>query len=154
MPRRERRSLQLYKTWIHIQQTTFNMHSSIVVNFLFVILLIFDLVVGSEWDYHKLGPDIWNDIEPLCAGPAQSPINIQTPCTVYRNFSAFQLLPFYNLNQTLRLVNNGHAITGTLVNQTANPPRLQGGGLDGTYEFINFHLHWGENYGSGSEHEV
>ena len=32
--------------------------------------------------------------------------------------------------------------------------RLAGGGLNGTFEFVNFHLHWGENHKSGSEHEV
>jgi len=26
--------------------------------------------------------------------------------------------------------------------------------LNGIYQFVNFHLHWGENYKSGSEHQV
>ena len=130
------------------------MHSSLVASFLLVQLLVLCSALGTEWDYHQLGPDVWDDLFPTCAGRSQSPIDIKTPCTVYQNFSAFDLLSFYNLNQTLRLLNNGYAISATLVNQTANPPRFQGGGLNGTYEFVNFHLHWGENYGSGSEHEV
>ncbi|CAF4254724.1 unnamed protein product, partial [Rotaria sordida] len=32
--------------------------------------------------------------------------------------------------------------------------KLAGGDLPGTLELVNFHLHWGENHKSGSEHEV
>uniref|UniRef100_A0A671NEG6 Carbonic anhydrase n=1 Tax=Sinocyclocheilus anshuiensis TaxID=1608454 RepID=A0A671NEG6_9TELE len=32
--------------------------------------------------------------------------------------------------------------------------RLRGGGLPATYKAVQFHLHWGENGGQGSEHSV
>jgi hypothetical protein len=33
-------------------------------------------------------------------------------------------------------------------------PYITGGGLNGTYEFAQFHLHWGNDSTKGSEHII
>ena len=58
----------------------------------------------------------------------------------------------------LRLTNNGHQVAATLAESTddsdAADLHVSGGGLDGTFHFVNFHLHWGKNDRHGSEHEI
>ena len=33
-------------------------------------------------------------------------------------------------------------------------PTITGGGLTGTYEFLQFHFHWGSDSSKGSEHLI
>ena len=109
---------------------------------------------GEEWDYHEYGPDVWPDLFPQCAGSAQSPINIKTTQTSYRRFSPIKLSSSYGSTQTFKLINNGHSIAASLAAGAPSQLSFTGGGLQGTYQFVNFHLHWGENYRSSSEHQV
>ena len=110
---------------------------------------------GRVWDYHRLGPDTWSDRYPSCAGQYQSPINILTACTKYKSFSSFQFSTGYSQSEHFSIENNGLTIMGTLMNPNHSANfQLKGGGLNGTFELANFHLHWGENYRSGSEHQV
>jgi len=121
------------------------------------LLLYFSLmsIDGNQWNYGQLGPDIWSDYYPLCAGKSQSPINILTACTVYKKFAPFQFTSSYDEKHYFTLKNNGHTIIATLnTDYQQSPLYLTGGGLNGTFEFVNFHLHWGENYRSGSEHQM
>ncbi|CAF0997586.1 unnamed protein product [Adineta steineri] len=106
------------------------------------------------WNYHDLGPDVWSDTYPTCAAHSQSPINIQTACTDYQSFTPFSFQSGYNLTHNFTLHNNGHTIVGRYTGNSSTTYTLTGGGLNGTYEFLQFHLHWGENYKSGSEHQV
>jgi len=122
-----------------------------------VISIIFVLVhriICEDWNYGDLGPDVWSDRYPLCGGRSQSPINILTACTTYQPFTPFQFSSSYNLPNNFILTNNGHTIVGRYIDNSSSPFKLTGSGLSGTYEFVNFHLHWGENYKSGSEHQV
>jgi carbonic anhydrase len=108
-----------------------------------------------DWDYEELGPDVWSEIYPTCGGQRQSPINILTACTMYKDFQPFVYGSAYNEQHNFTLRNNGHTIIGTVINETKLPAfRLTGGDLDGTFEFNSFHLHWGQNHKSGSEHEL
>ncbi|CAF3592325.1 unnamed protein product [Rotaria sp. Silwood1] len=109
---------------------------------------------GTHWNYGDAGPDVWEDSYPNCQGMFQSPINIQTACTVYKAFPRFHFSSATNATQNFLITNNGHSIAATQVNKTAFPLTLSGGGLNGTYEFVNFHPHWGQNYKSGSEHQI
>ncbi|UJR31364.1 hypothetical protein I4U23_018858 [Adineta vaga] len=123
-----------------------------------VFLILFSLsicVFANQWNYGQLGPDIWSDYYPLCAGKSQSPINILTACTNYRRFPPFKLTSSYDDKHYFTLKNNGHTVIG-VINDTSkqSPITLTGGGLNSTFNFVNFHLHWGENYKSGSEHQI
>ena len=111
------------------------------------------LAVGEEWNYSNLGPDVWPDLYSACGGSEQSPIDISPVKTRFQRFSRFNLSPSYFTTRQFRLLNNGHSISATLVNQSSTLS-VTGGGLPGTYRFVNFHFHWGENYASGSEHRV
>jgi carbonic anhydrase len=123
---------------------------------LFVFLSFFQICVHARhWNYHSLGPDTWSDHYPLCAGQAQSPINILTSCTHYRNIAPFNFTSAYDKEHKFTVKNNGHTIVGTIEDHhRPSSIHLTGGGLNGTFDFLNFHLHWGENYKSGSEHHV
>ena len=119
-----------------------------------LILLFFichGIVASTNWDYGKHGPNVWKDIEPNCGGQKQSPINIKTQCTEYQTFQPFDLTFAHNQSLKFKLTNNGHTIVG-------EPPDdelfITGGGLDGNFTFVSFHLHWGPNYNTGSEHQM
>ena len=120
----------------------------------FVLFIHYHSIVSQNWNYGNLGPDVWSNTIPACAGRSQSPINIQTACTTYQRMAPFHFSSAYSIPQSFNLTNNGVTISTGLAAPNSSSPILTGGGLDRTYEFLEFHLHWGENYGSGSEHEV
>lgn len=117
--------------------------------------LLGSTILADEWNYQSLGPDIWSEFYPSCAGQSQSPINILTACTTFQDLPSFSFAPAYDEPFNFTVQNNGHTVIGTLLgHHPASVVQLTGGGLDGTFEFVNFHLHWGENYRAGSEHHV
>jgi carbonic anhydrase len=122
----------------------------------FVLFFSFkkSLSADPHWDYGRLGPDVWSDFYPTCGGSNQSPIDIKTACTKYQSFTPFQFSSGYNTAQNFTIINNGHTISGTQFDKTTYPLTLTGGGLSEPFTFVNFHLHWGENYKSGSEHQL
>jgi len=126
-----------------------------MVRTVFIIFFLAIPVSPNQWNYGQLGPDIWSDYYPFCAGKSQSPINILTACTVYKNLKPFNIISSHDERHYFTLKNNGHTIIGTINQEYKQPPiQITGGGLNGTFEFVNFHLHWGENYKSGSEHQM
>ncbi|CAF1174857.1 unnamed protein product [Adineta ricciae] len=120
-----------------------------------VLFSLFICVSSNQWNYGHLGPDIWSDYYPMCAGKSQSPINILSACTKYVKLHPFKFSPSHNEKHYFTLKNNGHTVIG-IINDAyqQSPLTLTGGGLNGTFKFVNFHLHWGENYKSGSEHQI
>jgi carbonic anhydrase len=123
--------------------------------FFFGSILAINAAHVHEWNYDEYGPDVWSERYPSCAGQSQSPINILTACTSYKNFTPFAFGAGYNEQHNFTLQNNGHTIVGTFHNEEKLAAfRLEGGDLNGTFELVNFHLHWGENHKTGSEHEV
>lgn len=125
----------------------------------FIILVCFAFLSNAnhvhEWNYDENGPDVWSEKFPICAGQFQSPINILTACTVYKNFTPFEFQSGFTERHNFTLLNNGHTISVTFnVEQNLKTLRMTGGNLNGTFEMVNFHLHWGQNHKSGSEHEV
>jgi carbonic anhydrase len=125
-------------------------------HWVFVGLILFhsSLSADHNWNYGNLGPDVWPDFNPTCAGTAQSPINIKTACTIYESYEPFQFSSGYDLTQDFTLTNNGHSISAEPVDKTKSPLTLTGGGLSEEFMFASFHLHWGKNYKTGSEHLV
>jgi hypothetical protein len=72
----------------------------------------------------------------------------------YQALPSFSFSSSYDRTYDFKLTNTGYSITGKYNGNDSSPFRLTGGGLQGTFEFVDFHLHWGENYRSGSEHPV
>jgi carbonic anhydrase len=134
----------------------FGKNHSYSMSYIFLLLsFLFTIVYCNQWNYGHLGPDIWSDYYPLCSGKSQSPINILTACTTYRKYQSFKFTSAYDEKHYFTLKNNGHTVIGILNNEYKQSPiQLTGGGLNGTFDFVNFHLHWGENYKSGSEHQM
>ncbi|CAF0851838.1 unnamed protein product [Rotaria sordida] len=120
-----------------------------------VIFFLLISISADQWNYGNLGPDIWSEYYPLCSGKSQSPINILTACTVYKDFQPFNFILTLDEKHYFTLKNNGHTIISTINNQHKQSSiELTGSNLNGTFEFVNFHLHWGEHYKSGSEHQI
>ncbi|CAF1254402.1 unnamed protein product, partial [Rotaria sordida] len=97
---------------------------------------------------------VWSETHESCGRYSQSPIIIKTACTVYRTFTPFDFSSAYNLQHDFTLLNTGHTVVGTYHGNDSSPFNLTGGGLNGTFRLHNFHLHWGENHRTGSEHQI
>uniref|UniRef100_A0A3P9JBV2 Carbonic anhydrase n=1 Tax=Oryzias latipes TaxID=8090 RepID=A0A3P9JBV2_ORYLA len=124
-------------------------------------LLQLDLVLYTNWgdwcyntclskevSYHS--PSHWKDMEgSSCGDSRQSPIDIQTSSVKSDpNLDSFIFQGFDSTQVIKSITNNGH--TDKLVN-------VSGGGLNGMYNVLQFHFHWGKadfiNH-PGSEHTV
>ncbi|KAF3841293.1 hypothetical protein F7725_007155 [Dissostichus mawsoni] len=114
------------------------------------------LCSGAEWCYQSQfscdhpcnGPEKWNQANSNCEGKQQSPINIVTRKTLKDE----RLTPFKfdNYQQIFRgtIKNNGHS------GGSSSPEHVSDGGLPTSYKAVQFHLHWGNNGGPGSEHTI
>ncbi|KTG06874.1 hypothetical protein cypCar_00002117, partial [Cyprinus carpio] len=96
------------------------------------------------------GPSEWKSHFPNCGGQRQSPINIVTRKVKHDPKLTSFIFDGHEKVFNMSVENHGHSAHFTL------PPfvRLRGGGLPATYKAVQFHLHWGENGGQGSEHSV
>lgn len=95
------------------------------------------------------GPKNWGQVCP--SGKSQTPIDIKSEDTTWKkDFGAFNLL---NYDQTpsfnFSALNNGHTFQISFEEKYYN---VSGGGLNGTFTTVQFHLHWGETNAKGSEH--
>nr|QPA18410.1 carbonic anhydrase IV [Sciaenops ocellatus] len=101
-------------------------------------------------DHQCNAPEKWNHVNSACGGKSQSPINIVTRKTLKdERLTPFQ---FENYQQIFRGVikNNGHSVKVDVPHLST----VSGGGLPTTYKAVQFHLHWGNNGGPGSEHTI
>ncbi|KAA0185273.1 carbonic anhydrase alpha, 12-like, partial [Hyalella azteca] len=64
----------------------------------------------------------------------------------------FQFTDYHTVPTSMTAVNNHHTLSTTATYVTK--PRISGGGLPYTYEFVNFHFHWGADESQGSEHTI
>jgi carbonic anhydrase len=92
----------------------------------------------------SIGPFTWSQTFPACAGLHQSPINLEYFNIVNRKFPSFLFSPNFDSYLLFNLKNNGHTVVGELIAPTlpSSIPQLVGGGLQGVFQFTNFHLHW------------
>jgi len=108
------------------------------------------------WNYDN--PCEWSKHFPSAGGLCQSPIDINTNEIVPQSYSPFLFSPKYHSNELFKLTNNGHQVAVTLADHTYgqndNDLWFTGGGIEGIFSFVNFHLHWGRNDRHGSEHEI
>ncbi|XP_074467223.1 carbonic anhydrase 4a isoform X2 [Sebastes fasciatus] len=101
-------------------------------------------------DHQCNAPDNWNHANSDCEGRNQSPINIVTRKTLKdERLTPFQ---FDNYQQIFRgtIKNNGHSVQVGVPHLST----VSGGGLPGSYKAVQFHLHWGNDGGPGSEHTI
>jgi len=110
----------------------------------------------DHWSYDDWS--VWHEHFPAAAGLSQSPIDIQIKQTEHKWFPLFEFSPDYMQPVRLTLTNSGHQVAATLEKTSGNTHEIDlhvhGGGLDGVFHFVNFHLHWGQNDRHGSEHEI
>jgi len=110
----------------------------------------------DHWTYGDTSE--WAKHFPSARGLSQSPIDIKTDSTVIQMYSPFLFSGKYDSDEVFTLTNNGHQVAATLAKNISgqSPTDLwfTGGGLTGTFSFINFHLHWGRSDRHGSEHEI
>uniref|UniRef100_A0A8C6WW61 Carbonic anhydrase XVb n=1 Tax=Neogobius melanostomus TaxID=47308 RepID=A0A8C6WW61_9GOBI len=88
----------------------------------------------------------------FCNGSRQSPINIVTQnASVDNNLTAFTFTKFDSKSVLTKIENTGDTVK---VNFDSGV-RVSGGNLPGTYDSLQFHLHWGNGASvPGSEHTV
>jgi len=130
------------------------------------------------------GAECWGVHVPACNGVKQSPIDIpakygsllpmkeSTPLTM-SNYRAVRFTTFSNTGENYIqfhshpgdddddrvsngiFKNNGHtAQLDAVGNLTANQGILSGGQLNGNYQILQLHFHWGSNDNVGSEHTI
>ncbi|XP_047741741.1 carbonic anhydrase 9 [Hyalella azteca] len=109
---------------------------------------------ASKWNYST--KNNWAKEYPkYCAGHRQSPINIAKHKTPWKWFGRVQPLTLRGYNSvpnSITAVNNLHTLSVTA--EYFRKPRIFGGELLSSYEFLNFHFHWGSDETKGSEHTI
>lgn len=108
------------------------------------------------WSYDN--PSEWRKHFPSANGSSQSPIDIDSHKSVPFDYPKFSFSKKYHSNELFKLVNSGCQVTATLADHTYGQSDkdlwFTGGGLIGTFYFVNFHLHWGRDDRHGSEHKI
>uniref|UniRef100_A0A4W4DWL9 Carbonic anhydrase n=1 Tax=Electrophorus electricus TaxID=8005 RepID=A0A4W4DWL9_ELEEL len=117
-----------------------------------------NLTLPGDWCYQAQvncnstckGPDIWYKVHKDCNSHRQSPINIVTKSS--RPDTRLTPLVFTGYQKAFRAVlrNDGHSVKVTLPHGSS----VSGGNLQGIYNAVQFHFHWGEKGGPGSEHTL
>ncbi|XP_072230519.1 carbonic anhydrase 4-like [Leuresthes tenuis] len=95
-------------------------------------------------------PEKWKFVNQDCGGKYQSPINIVTRKTIKNE--CLTPLQFNNYQHTFirPIKNNGHSVQVEVPNLST----ISGADLPATYKAVQFHLHWGNKGGPGSEHTI
>uniref|UniRef100_A0A3B3CI84 Carbonic anhydrase n=1 Tax=Oryzias melastigma TaxID=30732 RepID=A0A3B3CI84_ORYME len=117
------------------------------------------LVGSSDWCYNTCvdhSPSHWSSVpEWSCGGSHQSPIDIQTSSVESDpNLVNFTFEGFDSTQAIKSITNNGHTVECELGEKLV---KVSGGGLNGTYNVLQFHFHWGKAdyvHHPGSEHTV
>ncbi|XP_050979916.1 carbonic anhydrase 4 [Labeo rohita] len=117
---------------------------------------VYSADASVEWCYHKPTCNFttWPKIAPqYCNGSKQSPINIVTTSVQENpNLTSFNFTGFNDNSTFVNIKNTGESVQVNLDNEKMT---VQGGGLPGLYDTLQFHLHWGNGSSSpGSEHTV
>ncbi|CAO1306383.1 unnamed protein product [Diamesa hyperborea] len=95
------------------------------------------------------GPNHWGEQFNTCKGKHQSPIDIDVLKVKHMKLPALKLNDFDDIPAIGQVTNNGHTVMYTL--DAEKTPTIEGGPIDGQYEFAQLHFHWGGNDSYGSE---
>lgn len=99
----------------------------------------------------------WFEQSEICAlGTRQSPIDIVTDdCVEIFEKKPLKFSGFENVPNSVEILNNIHAILFQPVYSDVNHPTITEGPLgNATYKLAQFHLHFGKDKNSGSEHLI
>ena len=106
----------------------------------------------SEISWNYTDQEFWTTVEEWdCDGQRQSPIDIDTTTLATSGDLIDLVLTNFSKSYEGNFTNTGHT-----VQFTPNPgsPRALFRNHRGTYELLQFHLHWGASANQGSEHTV
>ncbi|CAF1347949.1 unnamed protein product [Adineta steineri] len=111
---------------------------------------------SEHWNYDN--PSEWPKYFSAASGLSQSPIDININESISQSYPPFVFSSKYYSDELFKLTNNGHQVAVTLADRTYGQSDkdlwFTGGGIEGTFFFVNFHLHWGRNDRHGSEHQI
>ncbi|KAE9548055.1 hypothetical protein FO519_008732 [Halicephalobus sp. NKZ332] len=107
----------------------------------------------AHWDYEEdsqCGPCNWPNAK---TGKQQSPIDLKL--SKMKVYQLADCLKFVNYHKPLNgeLINNGHSVQ-FVPDPRIDAPEIYGGLLDQSYRFVQYHYHWAQNDGEGSEHTL
>ncbi|ELU11711.1 hypothetical protein CAPTEDRAFT_155321 [Capitella teleta] len=124
----------------------------------FISLIALAASEGATWsytgDHDTKAPADWPSVAPLCGGNSQSPINIIPSEADYDDdLTAFTFTNYDKENPATFYASNAHALKVTF-NTSQEMPSISGGGLVGTYRFMQLHIHHGKSSAKGSEHTI
>jgi len=110
----------------------------------------------ASWGYQPSnGPATWPSTYETCAGTSQSPINIVTS-SAKTCMPTTEPIKMTNYDQTIAglVTNNNH--TASFTYSSGNLPVISGNRFPNgeSYQFLQFHWHWGSVNSQGSEHTV
>ncbi|XP_026993567.1 carbonic anhydrase 4-like isoform X2 [Tachysurus fulvidraco] len=123
-----------------------------------LLALVFKSCICEDWCYQSQmsceqpckGPAAWNEVNAVCGGNKQSPINIVTKKTkMDASLTAFKFTGYSELF-TSNLKNNGQ----TVFLDIPLGATLSGGNLSNTYKAVQLDFHWGSSSSPGSEHTL
>uniref|UniRef100_A0A0K0FAM6 Carbonic anhydrase n=1 Tax=Strongyloides venezuelensis TaxID=75913 RepID=A0A0K0FAM6_STRVS len=122
------------------------------------LLLLFTPTIISDgasysWGYTAdNGPDKWKD---ACSdGIHQSPIDISGENVIVKHMPRFHFVK-YNHKGNITLINTGSSIMASgFTDWKNNRPYIAGGGLNSKYHLVQWHIHWAQENGNGSEHTM
>ena len=121
---------------------------------LLVSILLSNSCDGTEeWSYTgSHGPSTWSRNFSKCGGKQQSPINIETKETLFKQFVPLTLN--YDKSIAMKMENNGHTVQLSVVDSRDNLT-ISGGSLPSSSAFrvAQLQFHWGGNNSLGSEHK-
>lgn len=105
-----------------------------------------------EWSYEgECGPQTWSKIFEGARGKHQSPINIESSLAKYEpSLNTFPLSISYDDDSCFQIKNTGH--TFQVDGFQKNASTVSGGPVQNEYNFLQFHMHWGDSLERGSEH--
>lgn len=111
----------------------------------------------NDWSYEgECGPQTWARKFSKAKGQHQSPINIETNQTLFNPALLERPLKIvYDTNSCSIIKNTGHSFQ--VDGHTKNHTSVSGGPVNlinenHEYNFLQFHMHWGDDLEKGSEH--
>ncbi|XP_070572743.1 carbonic anhydrase 1-like [Ptychodera flava] len=131
--------------------------------FLYTLATITFLLVApsysdnAEWSYKGVnGPENWVNDYPMCGMQNQSPIDIvdneTVPMTLGElSFDGCSRAELTDGGYNASIYNDGHTI---MVRNDGASCVISGGHLPGNFKVDHFHLHWGSDSSTGSEHKM